>query len=113
MEDKEQTLEARIVQGLTELRVVLPGAQALFGFQVIAVLTDRFGELSTASQAIHAASMGSVAIAIVLLIAAKDVSYGGDAYTGIQNAVMLAVRGIAQHLFGYHFLLHFLRHAGN
>lgn len=36
----------------------------------------------------------------VLLAAAQDVTYGADAYTGIQNAVMLAVRGIAFLLFG-------------
>ena len=39
-------------------------------------------------------------LAIVLLVAAKDEAYGGDAYTGIQNAVMLVVRGIAALLFG-------------
>ena len=33
MEDKQQSVEARITQALTELRVVLPGAQALFGFR--------------------------------------------------------------------------------
>ncbi|MGA9012476.1 MAG: DUF6328 family protein [Acetobacteraceae bacterium] len=100
MEDKEQTLEARIVQGLTELRVVLPGAQALFGFQVIAVLTDRFGELSTASQAIHAASMGSVAIAIVLLIAPASyhrIAAGGNAEESVLRytvMMMLPAEGL-------------------
>jgi uncharacterized protein DUF6328 len=69
MEDKEQSLEARIVQALTELRVILPGAQALFGFQVSAVLTDRFEQLRAVPQAMHMASLGLVAIAIVLLIA--------------------------------------------
>ena len=100
MEDKEQTLEARIVQGLTELRVVLPGAQALFGFQVIAVLTDRFGELSAASQAIHAASMGSVAIAIVLLIAPASyhrIAAGGNAEESVLRytvMMMLPAEGL-------------------
>ena len=42
----------------------------------------------------------AVTFAAVLLVGAQDVSYGGDAYTGIQNAVMLAVRGIAFLLFG-------------
>ena len=69
MEDSRQSLEARIVQALTELRVILPGAQALFGFQLSAVLTDRFEQLSAASKVVHVASLGIVAIAIVLLIA--------------------------------------------
>jgi hypothetical protein len=32
VEDKEQSLDVRIAQVLTEIRVILPGAQALFGF---------------------------------------------------------------------------------
>ena len=38
MEDKEQSIETQIIQALTELRVILPGAQALFGFQFSVVL---------------------------------------------------------------------------
>jgi len=68
-EDKRQSLESRIVQALTELRVILPGAQALFGFQVSAVLTDSFHSLSATSAAVHLTSMGLVVVAIILLIA--------------------------------------------
>ena len=67
--NRRQSLESRIVQALTELRVILPGAQALFGFQLSAVLTDSFEQLSAASKVVHMASLGMVAIAIVLLIA--------------------------------------------
>jgi hypothetical protein len=42
----------------------------------------------------------AVIFAIILLASAQDEAYGGDAYTGIQNAVMLAVRGIAFLLLG-------------
>jgi hypothetical protein len=42
----------------------------------------------------------AVIFAIVLLTNATDESYEGDAYTGIQNAVAWAVRGIAFLLFG-------------
>jgi hypothetical protein len=69
MEDKQQSLETRIEQGLTELRVVLPGAQALFGFQFTAVLTQVYERLPAASQAVHLASLALVAVSIVLLIA--------------------------------------------
>ena len=68
-EDKRQSLESRIVQALTELRVILPGAQALFGFQVSAVLTDSFHSLSATSAAVHLTSMRLVVVAIILLIA--------------------------------------------
>jgi hypothetical protein len=69
MEDKQQSLEARIVQMLTELRVILPGAQALFGFQVSAVLTEAFPHLSNGSKIVHLGSLGLVAVAIIMLIA--------------------------------------------
>jgi hypothetical protein len=42
----------------------------------------------------------AVIFAVILLANAKDAAYGADAYTGIQNAIMLAVRGIAFLLFG-------------
>lgn len=86
MEDKQQSLEARIVQALTELRVILPGAQALFGFQVSAVLTDSFATLSDASRFVHLTSMGLVAIAIILLIAPATyhrIAAGGNAEEGV------------------------------
>ncbi|MCU1535224.1 MAG: hypothetical protein JWR53_1705 [Glaciihabitans sp.] len=41
----------------------------------------------------------AVIFAGILLGGAKDEVYGGEAYTGIQNAVMLAARGIAFLLF--------------
>ena len=69
MEDKKQSLEARIVQALTELRVILPGAQALFGFQFIAMLTASFDKLPAASRVVHLVSFGMVAVSIILLVA--------------------------------------------
>ena len=49
---EETELSTRIKQVLTEARVVLPGAQALLGFQFIAVLTDSFARLPK-SVAVH------------------------------------------------------------
>jgi hypothetical protein len=67
--DKEQSLETRIEQVLTELRIVLPGAQALFGFQFAAVLTASFDGLPVVLKGVHMASLGLVAAAVVMLIA--------------------------------------------
>jgi len=47
-------LHAKIEQMLTEARVVLPGAQALFGFQLAIVLTQAFEQLSSVSKIMHA-----------------------------------------------------------
>ncbi|HZU89152.1 MAG TPA: DUF6328 family protein [Stellaceae bacterium] len=62
-------LHAKIEQMLTEARVILPGAQALFGFQLAIVLTRPFAALSPALRIAHAISLGLVALAIILLMA--------------------------------------------
>jgi Family of unknown function (DUF6328) len=100
MEDSRQSLEARIVQALTELRVILPGAQALFGFQLSAVLTDRFEQLGAPAKAVHMASLGVVAIAIILLIAPAAyhrIAAAGNAEEGVLRytvAMMLPAEGL-------------------
>jgi hypothetical protein len=69
-EERSSTpLHAKIEQMLTEARVVLPGAQALFGFQLAIVLTQSFEQLSSASKIAHAASLFMVGLSVVLLIA--------------------------------------------
>lgn len=62
-------LPKKIEQMLTEARVVLPGAQALFGFQLAIVLTQSFEQLPAASKLIHAAAIFLVVLAVVLLMA--------------------------------------------
>jgi hypothetical protein len=67
--DEGTSLENKIKQVLTEARVVLPGAQALLGFQLAAMLTDAFPKLPKTSQYIHLACLGLLAMTIVLLMA--------------------------------------------
>jgi hypothetical protein len=62
-------LHARIEQMLTEARVILPGAQALLGFQLVIVLTSAFEKLPELSRLLHGASLLCVAMTVVLLIA--------------------------------------------
>lgn len=62
-------LPAKIEQLLTEARVILPGAQALFGFQLAIVLTRTFEELPRTSMGVHAASLFLVALAVIMLMA--------------------------------------------
>ena len=68
-ERTDTPLQVKIEQLLTEARVVLPGAQALFGFQLAIVLTEAFDQLPAASMAVHAVSLFLVALAIVMLMA--------------------------------------------
>jgi hypothetical protein len=62
-------LSSKIKLVLTEARVVLPGAQALLGFQFAAILTDAFDKLPKSSQYVHLASLCLIAATIVLLMA--------------------------------------------
>lgn len=60
----EEPLSKQADRVLEEARTVLPGVQALFGFQLIAVFNQRFEALSTAHQDIHLAALFAVALAI-------------------------------------------------
>jgi hypothetical protein len=54
---------------LEECRMVLPGIQALFGFQLVAVFNERFGrDLSDAEQALHYVATGLVSISVALIM---------------------------------------------
>jgi hypothetical protein len=68
MQQSKTALHARIEQLLTEARVILPGAQALLGFQLIAMMTKAFDELSPTGRLLHLVALLSLALAIVLLI---------------------------------------------
>jgi hypothetical protein len=61
-------LEDKIRQVLTEARVVLPGVQALLGFQFAAMLMDGFAKLPRMLQYVHLASLALIAASIVFLI---------------------------------------------
>ena len=53
---------------LTEARVILPGAQALLGFQFIAMLAESFAKLPQSSKLLHIGSLSAVALATILLM---------------------------------------------
>jgi hypothetical protein len=62
-------LHTKIDQMLTEGRVILPGAQALLGFQLVVLLTKAFGQLPAPARAVHLVALMCVVLAIILLIA--------------------------------------------
>lgn len=61
-------LKTKIEQMLTEARVIIPGGQALMGFQFVCTFNRSFMELPLSVQYIHAASLCAVALAILLLM---------------------------------------------
>lgn len=53
---------------LEECRMVLPGIQALFGFQLIAVFNTKFWDLSPSDRLVHLFAIWLVAIAIAFVM---------------------------------------------
>lgn len=68
-EAQKAELKDRIDFVLTETRVVLPGAQALLGFQFLTILTQAFERLPIELKYTHLASLAAMSVAIMLLIA--------------------------------------------
>lgn len=67
--DSTESIPDALRQTLDEARMVLPGVQALFGFQLIAVFSDGFEHrLSQAEQSLHLAAIILVTIAIALVM---------------------------------------------
>ena len=70
MQDRQTStsLKSKIEQMLTEARVIIPGGQALLGFQLIAVLTKAFSELPPAFKYAHCVGLSAVALSVILLM---------------------------------------------
>ncbi|HZT59228.1 MAG TPA: DUF6328 family protein, partial [Pyrinomonadaceae bacterium] len=66
--EEREKLNKKVQHVLTECRVVLPGAQALMGFQFIAILTDAFDKMTPVPKYIHLACVGMSALAIIFLM---------------------------------------------
>lgn len=61
-------LKDKIDHALTEARVVLPGAQALLGFQFVTMFMDAFDKLPNSSKYIHMASLTLMAMTMIALM---------------------------------------------
>jgi Family of unknown function (DUF6328) len=63
------TLDSAATHIIEECRMVLPGIQALFGFQLIAVFNEGFGDkLSHVQQVVHLVALVLTVIATVLVM---------------------------------------------
>ncbi len=62
-------LATKIEQMLTEARVILPGAQALLGFQLVVMMARSFDRLPPPVQYLHVAALLALSLAVILLIA--------------------------------------------
>ena len=62
------TLEEETRTVIEEARMVLPGIQAFFGFQLIAVFNSRFQDLTHTEQVLHLVALLMLAVSIALIM---------------------------------------------
>jgi len=67
--EEEVSLKERITALLTESRVVLPGVQALLGFQLAGYLSEAYGKLPSDAQLAHTGALCLLLLAMMLLMA--------------------------------------------
>ena len=68
MQVHRETLEEEATHVTDEARMVLPGVQAVLGFQLVAVFNQRFQELTTGEQLIHLVAFLLMALAMGLVM---------------------------------------------
>jgi hypothetical protein len=68
-EVEREPLDREALHVIEEARMVLPGIQALFGFQLIAVFNQRFAtDLARADQLLHLSALMLVAVAVAIIM---------------------------------------------
>jgi hypothetical protein len=80
-QEKPTPLTAKVDQMLTEARVIIPGGQALLGFQLTVTLTRAFEQLPANARLLHVASLCCVAFAVILLMtpaALHRITFAGE-----------------------------------
>jgi hypothetical protein len=65
---RRESLEDQVQHILEEARMVLPGIQALFGFQLIAVFNSTFAQLGARERGLHLVAIALVALAVALVM---------------------------------------------
>jgi hypothetical protein len=74
-------IKTKIEQLLTEARLIIPGGQALLGFQFVAMLTSGFDHLPDSAKLVHAVALGLIGINIIIMMtpaALHRLSFGGE-----------------------------------
>jgi hypothetical protein len=96
-ETEDVSLKDSVQFTLDEARMILPGIQALFGFQLIAIFNERFdADLQVLQKGVHLTALLLVAIACALVMA--PAAYHRQVEQGSVSKSMLA---IASRLIGF------------
>lgn len=94
--DQRLELKDQLKNLLEEARMVLPGIQALFGFQLIAVFQNAFSkDLSPLEQRIHLLAMALSALSAALAIAPASLQRRAEPDRASESLVKLSTRFLA------------------
>ena len=66
--EDEKILNTKIEQVLTEIRMILPGVQALLGFQMGTVMMQSFEQLPASSKGVHFVALLLIAVSAIFLM---------------------------------------------
>jgi hypothetical protein len=78
-----------------EARMVLPGIQALFGFQLVATFNQRFTLLSPSSQYLHYAALLCIALSAAVIMTPAAYHRIAERYTNSKRFIRIASRLVA------------------
>lgn len=81
MQTSSTPLKTRIEQLLTEARLIIPGGQALLGFQFVAMLTSAFDRLPESAKLAHALALCLIGMNVIIMMtpaALHRLSFGGE-----------------------------------
>jgi hypothetical protein len=77
---------------IEEARMILPGIQAVFGFQLIAIFNNRFNELKPGEKILHLGALAMLAVAIALIMTPAAYHRIADRGTVSRRFVVVASR---------------------
>lgn len=80
---------------IEEARMVLPGIQALFGFQLVAAFNQRFAELPSELQYLHFAALVLTAVSAAIIMTPAAYHRIAERFTNSDGFVRLSSRLIA------------------
>jgi hypothetical protein len=80
---------------IEEARVILPGLQALFGFQTIAVFNERFDDLARYAKVCHILGLAMVIVAVAMTMTPATYyrARNGNATVGMAKICSFMIRG--------------------
>jgi hypothetical protein len=112
MASNDPSTEEKIQHALTDARVVLPGAQALLGFQLIGVFLGGFSGLPISLRYVHLTSLSLVTLSTILLMTpaayhrlVDEGEPSEDFYRLAKRAVLLSMIPLAAGICGDFFIV--------